>query len=335
MDLANEMETACHDTNTSTDGNVCLVQGASSNGCTRQPRAIRAPFGGGVWGHLFPDEKQSTQEVNANGLQQPMRQYTPQDSMQRSSVHQDKVHRDNVQQDRGQASLPVYTMMTEGNAIEPRATDDDPTSVTLGPNDVVQHTVGSDWKGERLGDAAGVSPAQTLDGGRVTEPARGSTTEVRVTDDDLTSVTHGSTDVVSQTVGSSMKDEQLRDRAGGPPAQGLGVYCTNNFKSHECCSSGTGLGESHLRGRCAPMSHQVPGLSVIVSTSRRSDEAPPEGRPSRVKHSYVESVDDTKLEEYTARRDCTTADLDASGGSGAGMDAHVKVINKCRGIASR
>ena len=36
-----------------------------------------------------------------------------------------------------------------------------------------------------------------------------------------------------------------------------------------------------------------------------------------------------KLEEYTALRDRINADLDAGGGSEAGMDAHVKVTNKC------
>ena len=137
--------------------------------------------------------------------------------MQRGSVQQDRVQRENVQQDGGQGSLPVCTMMTKGNAAEPRAIDDDHTPVTLGPNDVVQHK----------------------------EPARDSTTVFRVTGDDLRSVIHDSAGFVPQTVDSSMDDEQL---------QGLGGSDTGNVKNHESCISGTGLGVALAGAVCTDVS---------------------------------------------------------------------------------
>lgn len=73
----------------------------------------------------------------------------------------------------------MHTAMSEGNDIEPRVIDDDLTSVSLGPNVVVQHTKGSD-------------------GGR------GNAIERRVIDDALTSVIPGSTDVLSRPVDSRM-----------------------------------------------------------------------------------------------------------------------------------
>lgn len=44
------------------------------------------------------------------------------------------------------------------------------------------------------------------------------------------------------------------------------------------------------------MYHHVLGPSVIASTSRRSDDAPPEGRPSEVQQSNEENSNDMKLE---------------------------------------
>ena len=78
------------------------------------------------------------------------------------------------------------------------------------------------------------------------------------------------------------------------------------------CSSGTGLGESHSWGRCAPMTHQVPGPSVIASTSRRSDDAPPEGRPRELRHKIAESVSDMKMGTSSIGGE---ADMCAGGGS--------------------
>ena len=150
--------------------------------------------------------------------------------------------------------------------------------MSLGPNAVVQHTEGNNGE-------------------------RGNAIELRVIDDGLASVIPASTDVPFRPVDSSMMDEQL---------QGLGVSGKNEIMLHESCSSGTGPGESRSWGRCAPMSHQVPGLSVIASTSRRSDDASPEGRPSEVQHPNVESVNGMQLETSSIGGE---ADMCAGGGS--------------------
>ena len=55
-------------------------------------------------------------------------------------------------------------------------------------------------------------------------------------------------------------------------------------------NNGTGPGETHSWGRCEPTSHLVPGPSVIASTSRRSGDAPPEGRPTEVEVSNDEGL---------------------------------------------
>ena len=46
------------DRHTTNGGNDCPVHDASSNGCTREPCAIGAPLGGGVWNYLFPHADQ-------------------------------------------------------------------------------------------------------------------------------------------------------------------------------------------------------------------------------------------------------------------------------------
>ena len=79
----------------------------------------------------------------------------------------------------------------------------------------------------------------------------------------------------SLTMGSDIKDEKL---------QGLGASDSGMFKNQVSCSNGTGPRELHSWGRCAPTSPQVLGPSVVTLTSRRSYDAPPEGRPSRVGH---------------------------------------------------
>ena len=68
-------------------------------------------------------------------------------------------------------------------------------------------------------------------------------------------------------------------------------------------------------GAVCSESPQIPGPSVITSTSRRSDDAPPEGRPSRVKQLQAKNVDDTMFDE--------------DGGSEA--DTSTSAANKCKG----
>ena len=63
----------------------------------------------------------------------------------------------------------------------------------------------------------------------------------------------------------------------GEQQRGLGAL---GFEEVSDCSSGTGSGELHSRGRRAPAARRAPGSSVIASAGCRGGEAPPEGRPS-------------------------------------------------------
>ena len=68
--------------------------------------------------------------------------------------------------------------------------------------------------------------------------------------------------------------------------RGLGAF---GCEEASVCSSGTGSGELHSRGRCAPTARRTPGSSVIASADCRGGEAPPEGRPSE--HDDADTMD--------------------------------------------
>ena len=78
-------------------------------------------------------------------------------------------------------------------------------------------------------------------------------------------------------------------------------------------------------GRCAPISLLAPGPSSIASTSRRSDDAPPEGRPCKTGNSYARGVSDINLERSSI--DGVT-DRDVGDGGAADTTAHAEVISR-------
>ena len=109
------------------------------------------------------------------------------------------------------------------------------------------------------------------------------------------------------------------------------------------CISGKGPGESHSWGRCAPMTLQVPGPSVIASTNRRGDDAPPEGRPKNSRHQTAGSMDDMKPETSSIDGEARATVMGA-GSSGDDIKAHsitrkqsgttsvcTSSVNKCKG----
>ena len=69
------------------------------------------------------------------------------------------------------------------------------------------------------------------------------------------------------------------------------------------------------------MSPQAPGPPVIVSTDRRSGEAPPGGRPYKVERSYADNLTDMKPDEHM--EPCS---------NGVSLQARsTSIVNKCRG----